>query len=129
MSPSAKIVATVMANSQGQIAYWNSTATSFFGFDSAETIGKSVEILIPPDYVVPHWEGFWRAMESGECKIDGAAFHLPVKCKDTVVRTFPARFVFLRDAFGVAAGAIVLFSPHSETAEPFSPVSATSKGE
>lgn len=122
MSTSPQTTAIILSNDQGRIVFWNSVATMLFGFDEHEAVGESVELVIPPDYVAPHWDGFRRAMQSGECKIDGAAFHLPVKCKEGAVRMFPARFVFLRDACGKAAGAMVLFSKHSESAQPFSPI-------
>ena len=73
-------------------------------------MGQRVDMLIPPDYRDAHWAGFTKAMESGVCKFDRAAFHLPMLRKDGGVGVFPARFIFLVDAYGGSAGAMVVFA-------------------
>lgn len=58
-------------------------------------LGNDYDLLVPPDYRARQWEGFRKAMATGDCKSDGAATNLPVLCKDGTARLVPARFVFL----------------------------------
>lgn len=114
--------AIVMADSNGVITAWNTTASEFFGFASDHMLGQRLDAIIPPDYRAAHWAAFDRAMQTGICQSDRAAFHLPVLRSDGTAGIFPARFLFLLDAFGNAAGAAVVLSAAVE-AEPFSAVS------
>jgi PAS domain S-box-containing protein len=114
--------ALVMADVQGVITAWTGAAAEFFGFDAADVVGQRLDVIVPPDYRVAHWTAFDRAMQTGQCGADRAAFLLPVLQRDGQVGLFPARFIFLTDASGNAAGAVVILSPRVESGSPFGPV-------
>ena len=124
MSSSDSLAAIVVADLTGRITAWNAAAADCCGFAADDVLGQRVDLLIPPDYRDAHWAGFTKAMESGVCKFDRAAFHLPMLRKDGGVGVFPARFIFLVDAYGGSAGAMVVFSRAVESVAPFSPVTA-----
>ncbi|MBN1564437.1 MAG: PAS domain S-box protein [Anaerolineae bacterium] len=39
--------AIIIADSKGQIIYWNPAASSMFGYDAHDTLGKSLDVIIP----------------------------------------------------------------------------------
>jgi PAS domain S-box-containing protein len=102
--------AVVLADTTGTITAWNAGAERLFGYRAAEAIGRTLDVILPPDYREAHWTGFRRAMATGECKLDRAAANLPVLCADGDVRLFPGRFVFLTDGRGAAAGALGIYA-------------------
>jgi PAS domain S-box-containing protein len=112
----------VLSDAEGRIRYWSAGAERLFGWTAAEAEGQSLDLIVPPDYRDRHWGGFRKAMATGECKADGAATNLPVVSKDGTVRAFPARFVFLRDARGQAAGAMAVYATPAGGEQPFGPI-------
>ena len=59
--------AIVYADGEGIIRFWNSGAERMFGFESAEAIGQSLDI-IPEPQRVRHWAGFRQVMATGESR-------------------------------------------------------------
>jgi len=60
--------AIIISDREGFIRFWNRGAEQMFGFIAAETIGQSLDLIIPENLRSRHWEGYWRVMESGETK-------------------------------------------------------------
>lgn len=65
--------AVVFADREGVIRLWNAAATELFGFDAAEAIGASLDLIVPEHLRQPHWAGFRRAIESGATRLAGRA--------------------------------------------------------
>jgi PAS domain S-box-containing protein len=114
--------AIVLSDTDGRIRYWSAGAERLFGWTAAEAEGQSLDLIVPPDYRTRHWNGFRKAMATGQCKADGAATNLPVVCKDGSARPVPARFVFLRDARGGPAGAMAVYATPAGGEQPFGPI-------
>jgi PAS domain S-box-containing protein len=57
--------ALIFADLEGVIRPWNPGAESVFGFTSAESIGQSLNLIIPERLRKAHWEGFQRAITLG----------------------------------------------------------------
>lgn len=53
---------------KGKIVYWNNSAEEIFGYKKEETVGRSLDIIIPEKLQQRHWEGFNRVMETGKSK-------------------------------------------------------------
>lgn len=121
---SVPITVTVLADRTGRIQSWNETAEEWFGYSSAEMLGQSVDRLVPAEYLASHQAGLEQAMRTGICNSDRVAICLPVTGKAGTVRVYPARFIFLLDAQGAAAGAAVVFSPPTGNELPFQVLSA-----
>jgi hypothetical protein len=49
-------------------------------------------------------------MKAGTSRLHDVKTELPVNCRDGSTRTFPARFIFLRDGNDVAVGALALYA-------------------
>ncbi|SFS80338.1 hypothetical protein SAMN05660874_03414 [Saccharopolyspora flava] len=77
---------------------------------------------MPGDYRQAHWDGFHRAMDTGESGLEGTAIHLPVTCHDGRIRVFPGMFSVLRDPYGHALGAAATYTAARDDAQPFTPL-------
>ena len=75
-----------------------------------EVVGQPVDVIVPDAYRDRHWDGFHRAMATGECRLDRAATNLPTLHRDGTERVLPARFVFLVDARGTPVGAMAIYA-------------------
>ena len=60
--------AIIFADRGGAIRVWNSGAETVFGYTAAEVLGKSLDVIIPERLRGAHWEGFRRAIETGQTK-------------------------------------------------------------
>jgi PAS domain S-box-containing protein len=125
MGPETRAI--VFADPEGRIRYWSPAAERLLGHAAADALGRSLDLLVPPEYRERHWAGFARAMQSGECRLDRAAAHLPVVCGDGAVRVFPARFVFVADAHGRAAGALAIYGEAADGVAPWTPVAEAAR--
>jgi PAS domain S-box-containing protein len=104
--------ALVMTDAEGVIRYWSDGAHALTGHTAADAVGRSLDLIVPPDYRERHWAGFRAAMASGNAKFEGGSANIPVLCADGTVRRWPGRFTLIRDARGRAAGAAaVLVTP------------------
>jgi PAS domain S-box-containing protein len=55
----------VFADREGVIQIWNSAAAELFGYLPEEAIGRSLDIIVPEHLRHAHWEGFGKAVASG----------------------------------------------------------------
>jgi len=122
MTPTNDGQAVVLADASGSIRYWSDGAERLLGHPAAAAVGRSLDLIVPAEYRERHWAAFHRAMASGQCRLDRAATHLPVRCHDGRVRVFPARFVFLADGHGRPVGALAVYSAPDGERPPFSPI-------
>ena|SRR5688572_13346416 len=63
--------ALIFADAEGVTRIWNAAATALFGFTADETVGLSLDIIIPERLRQAHWSGFRRAIETGATRLDG----------------------------------------------------------
>jgi PAS domain S-box-containing protein len=114
--------AMVVADTDGRIVSWDAGAERLFGHAAADALGRSLDLIVPPALRERHWAGFRRAMATGECRLDRAATNLPVLHADGGERLLPARFVFLTDARGGAAGAVAVYAEPVGGEEAWGPI-------
>lgn len=60
--------AVVIADPSGEIVFWNGAAERVFGWTAAETVGQSLDMIIPERQRRAHWEGYAKTMATGETK-------------------------------------------------------------
>jgi len=60
--------AIIFADCDGLIRLWNRGAELLFGFAAVDVIGASLDIIIPERLRQAHWEGFHRAVASGDTR-------------------------------------------------------------
>ena len=63
--------AVICTDRSGAIIRWNAACTALFGYSAKETLGQSVELIIPEHLRTAHWSGFDAAMAKGVMKLEG----------------------------------------------------------
>jgi PAS domain S-box-containing protein len=63
--------AVIFADPAGAIVRWNRASTALFGYSAEETLGQSVDLIIPEHLRPAHWRGFNAAMTKGVTKLQG----------------------------------------------------------
>lgn len=63
--------AIIFADPAGIIRIWNIASERLFGFAAADSLGQSLDIIIPERLREPHWRGYHAAMQSGRTKHAG----------------------------------------------------------
>jgi PAS domain S-box-containing protein len=59
------MTAIVRVERNGTISHWSAAAERLFGFTKLETIGNSIELIIPPQSHACHGRGFARYVHTG----------------------------------------------------------------
>ena len=67
----------VVADQTGTIVFWNEAATRLFGWSEAETIGQSLDLMIPERLRARHWDGYRRVMETGRTQYGDRLLEVP----------------------------------------------------
>lgn len=74
--------AIIAADVDGKIIFWNPAATRLFGFTSKETLGQSLDLIIPERFRARHWEGYRQVMATGKTKYGSDVLRVPAQHKD-----------------------------------------------
>lgn len=75
--------AVIYADAGGVIRFWNSGAQRMFGFSASETVGQSLDIIIPASLHERHWTGFHATMRTGQSRYGaGDLLSVPALRKD-----------------------------------------------
>jgi PAS domain S-box-containing protein len=69
--------AIVAAGTDGSILLWNRAAERIFGYTEAEALGHSLDLIIPERLRLRHWEGYRRAMQTGETRYGTEVLRVP----------------------------------------------------
>ena len=60
--------AIILGDAEGVIRLWNAGAEAIFGFTAQETVGKSMDLIIPERLRGRHWQNWDRVMETGQTR-------------------------------------------------------------
>lgn len=74
--------AIIAAAPDGSILLWNPAAQRIFGYTEAETLGHSLDLIIPDRLRVRHWEGYRDVMRTGETRYGTEVLRVPALHKD-----------------------------------------------
>lgn len=75
--------AILACDNAGTVRYWNRAAERVFGFRAAETLGASMDLIIPERLRVRHWAGWESAMKSGATRYgEGQLLAVPALHRD-----------------------------------------------
>jgi PAS domain S-box-containing protein len=58
----------IATDRDGTITFWNPGAERIFGYSAQESLGQSLDLIIPPRFRPRHWAGFRQVMETGESR-------------------------------------------------------------
>jgi PAS domain S-box-containing protein len=96
----------VVADHEGTISLWNSSAERIFGYSSSEAVGKSLNIIIPERFQEAHWSGYHRALTEGKTKYSGQSLPTRSLRKDGATIYVELTFAVIRGTEGQVLGAM-----------------------
>jgi PAS domain S-box-containing protein len=100
--------AVVFADRAGTIRLWNRGAEKLFGHTAAEALGTNLDLIIPERFRVAHWQGFRRAIDSGELSSAGSVRVTRSQHKDGRKLYVEMSFNLARDAAGAVIGSFAI---------------------
>jgi PAS domain S-box-containing protein len=106
--------AVVFADRAGTIRLWNRGAEKLFGHTAAEALGSNLDLIIPERFRAAHWQGYRRAIESGELGSADAVRVTRSQHKDGRKLYLEMSFNLARDATGAVIGSFAIARDVSE---------------
>jgi len=100
--------ALIFADRLGIVRVWNRGAEALFGYSAAETLGGSLDLIIPERFRRAHWEGFRKAIETGRTKHAREVLTTRSMHKDGSTLYIDLSFGLIRDQDGTVAGALAV---------------------
>lgn len=100
--------AIIFADRLGVIRVWNHGAETIFGHTAAEALGNSLDLIIPEPLRRAHWEGFRRALDTGQTKYVNQVLTTRSFHKNGSKLYVDLSFGLVRDPGGVVAGALAI---------------------
>ena len=97
--------AIVYADADGLIGLWNKGAERMFGFTAAESVGQSLDIIIPDNLRKRHWDGYRETMRTGTTRYGaGSVLSVPALRKDGTRISVEFTILPFRDQIGGLLG-------------------------
>lgn len=100
--------AVIFADRDGAIRVWNRGAETVFGYAAAEALGNSLDLIIPERLRRAHWEGFRRAIDTGQTKYVDRVLTTRSAHKDGSKLYVDLSFGLLKDRAGAVTGALAI---------------------
>ena len=101
--------ALIFADRHGTVRVWNRGAEAIFGYSAAEILGNGLDVIIPERLRRAHWEGFRRAIDTGQTKHGGRVLEPRDRFTRTGVRLYvDLSFGLVKDRSGAVAGAFAI---------------------
>jgi PAS domain S-box-containing protein len=94
----------IVADPSGAIRFWNAAAERMFGRPAEETIGASLDLIIPEKLRARHWEGYRTVMHTGATSYAGRMLAVPAVRADGSRISVEFTVTLLRDASGTVSG-------------------------
>jgi PAS domain S-box-containing protein len=69
--------AVIASDPGGVITMWNPAAERIFGFTEAETLGQSLDLIIPERHRQSHWDGYHKTMQTGQTRYATDVLRVP----------------------------------------------------
>lgn len=113
--------AVVYSDRDGKILLWNAAAEKLFGFPAAETLGQSLDIIIPERFRRAHWAGFERAVAAGKVRHEGEVRLTRAIHKDGRKLYIEVAFGLINAADGAVLGVIASARPGAPPPRPAAP--------
>ncbi|WP_313950924.1 PAS domain S-box protein [Accumulibacter sp.] len=98
----------IFADCKGAIRVWNQGAETVFGYTAAEVLGDSLDVIIPERLRKAHWDGFHKAIDSGQTKHRNKVLTTRSAHKDGSKLYVELSFGLVRDASGAVVGSLAI---------------------
>ncbi len=100
--------AIIFADRSGAIRVWNRGAETVFGYSAAEILGCNLDVIIPEQLRSAHWEGFRRAIDTGQTKYGNRVLTTRSVHKNGARLYLDMSFGLVSDATGAVLGALAV---------------------
>ncbi|WP_213287787.1 PAS domain S-box protein [Bradyrhizobium sp. sGM-13] len=101
--------AIIATDREGRITFWNPGAERIFGFTGGETIGQSLDLIIPENLRARHWAGFRHTMATGTSRYgQGDLLSVPALTRDGRRISVEFTIALLRNASQEVAGTVAV---------------------
>lgn len=100
--------AIVFADREGIIRVWNAGAEAMFGYEAAEAVGRTLDLIIPEKMRKRHWEGYHRVMETGVTKYGKELLAVPGIRKDGTRISLEFSVAMIRGEGGAPEGIVAV---------------------
>lgn len=101
-------VAIIFADRDGMIRLWNSGAEAMFGYRAEETVGQSLDLIVPERQRGRHWEGYHTVMATGVTRYGRDLLAVPAITKDGRRISVEFSIALLRGTSGEMLGAAAM---------------------
>jgi PAS domain S-box-containing protein len=98
----------IFADRSGAIRVWNRGAETVFGYSADEMQGCNLDVIILEYLRSAHWQGFHRAIDTGQTKYETRVLTTRSVHKNGSKHYVDMSFGLVRDAMGVVVGALAL---------------------
>jgi PAS domain S-box-containing protein len=96
--------AVMVADARGAIILWNPACERMFGYTEAESIGRSLDMIIPQRQQQRHWDGYNKTMETGITRYGNDVLRVPAVHKDGHTLSIAFTVALLRSPDGKVSG-------------------------
>ena len=103
------VEAMVLVDLNGVIRLWSDGAERMFGYATSEAVGQTLDVIVPPEYREAHWNGFRRAIASGQASIEGTVVSFPARHASGDVIQSRGRLTLIRRPQTEVVAAIMVF--------------------
>jgi PAS domain S-box-containing protein len=100
--------AVIFSDREGRILLWNRGAERIFGWSAEETVGKSMDLMIPERLRPRHWEGWDRVMQTGVTRYATDTLAVPALRKDGGTISIEFTIQLVRDDGGAIVGPVAI---------------------
>jgi PAS domain S-box-containing protein len=104
----------IFSDREGVIRIWNNAAAELFGYLPEEAVGRPLDIIIPDHLRHAHWEGFGKAVASGQTKHGPRAVKTRATPKAGHKLYVSLAFSVVKDREGKVIGAMATARPFTE---------------
>jgi PAS domain S-box-containing protein len=95
--------AVVVSDPDGIIRLWNRGAERVFGYQAAEVLSRSLDLIIPEKLRERHWAGYRKTMATGQTRYGDTLLRVPATHRDGRRLSIEFSVALLRDDAGRTA--------------------------
>jgi PAS domain S-box-containing protein len=101
--------AIIAADREGVICFWNPGAERIFGYDAADAIGRSLDLIIPERLRKRHWDGYRGTIATGRSRYgEGDVLSVPAQHKNGGTISIEFTVLPLRDSSGAIIAIVAI---------------------
>ncbi len=106
--------AVIFADTEGVIRLWNHGAEALFGYSAEESMGQTLDIIVPDQFREAHWAGYRRAMTRGQTQYGRQAMLTRSMTKNSNTIYIEMTLAVLHGDAGQALGALAMVRDATE---------------